>query len=82
MSDSPDVLSLKMAQVTQVLEQYRLNIYNLELRITLLNKMLEEKGVLAIDEFEKRWPLYLKNNVGVVGPDGVMEGSLRVHFYS
>jgi hypothetical protein len=81
MSDSPDVLSLKVAQVTQVLEQYRLNIYNLELRITLLNKMLEEKGVLAIDEFEKRWPLYLKNNVGVVGPDGVMEGSLRIKFY-
>jgi hypothetical protein len=81
MADSPDILSLKIAQVTQVLEQYRMNIYNLELKNNLLIKMLEEKGIMAIDEFEKRWPLYLKNNVGIVGADGIMEGNLKVHFW-
>jgi len=44
--------------------------------------MLEEKGLMSSDEFEARWPLYLKNDVGVVGQDGIMEGSLKVKFYN
>lgn len=43
--------------------------------------MMEEKGVFAEGEFDKRWPLYLKNDIGMVGPDGMMEGSLKIHFY-
>lgn len=76
-----DQLNLKMSQQGQILEQYRVNIYNLELRFNLLAKMLEEKGLFSQGEYEKRWPIFLKNDVGVPGPDGVMEGSLRVTFY-
>jgi hypothetical protein len=81
MSDSPDVLNLKVAQISTVLEQYRINIYNLELRFALLAKILEEKGIMVSEEFEKRWPLYLKNTVGIVGENGIMEGSLKIHFW-
>jgi hypothetical protein len=81
MADSPDILSLKIAQVSTVLEQYRATLYNIELRHNLLIKMMEEKGLIAPEEFEKRWPLYLKNTVGVVGQDGVMEGNLKVRIY-
>jgi hypothetical protein len=70
-----------MGQQGQILDQYRVNIYTEELKFGLLIKMLEEKGIFAQGEFDKRWPLYLKNDVGVVGPDGLMEGSLKVHFY-
>jgi hypothetical protein len=71
-----------MNQQAQVLDQYRGNIYNEELRISLLLRVLEEKGILAPGEFEKRWPIYLKNDVGVVeGPENVMSGSLKVRFY-
>lgn len=76
-----ELLNLKINQINAVLDQYRLGIHNLELRFTLLNKMLEEKGIFALKEFEKRWPQYLKNDIGVQGPDGVMEGSLKVTFY-
>ena len=81
MADSPDILSLKIAQVTSVLEQYRGTIYNMELKQNLMLKMLEEKGVFAAGELEKRWPMYLKNEVGIIGPDGIMEGSLKIHIY-
>jgi hypothetical protein len=81
MADSPDILSLKIAQVSTVLEQYRATLYNIELRHNLLIKMMEEKGLIAPEEFEKRWPLYLKNTVGVVEADGLMSGSLKVKIY-
>jgi hypothetical protein len=81
MPESLETLSLRSAQQGQILDQYRVNIYNLELKFNLLVKMFEEKGLLAKDEFEKRWPLYLKNDVGVIGPEGVMEGSLKVTFF-
>ena len=81
MTESPESLSLKIAQVSGILEQYRVNIYNLELRLSLLVKMIEEKSIFAIEEFERRWPLYLKNTVGILGSDGIMEGSLKVHFF-
>ena len=76
-----ELTSLRINQQQQVLEQYRVNIYNMELRFKLLNQMLEEKGIMAKDEFEKRWPLYLKNDIGVLGPNGQMEGSLKVTMY-
>lgn len=76
-----DQLNLKISQQGQILEQYRVNIYNLELRVNLLIKMLEEKGHFIPKEFEKRWPAYLKHDVGVPGSDGIMEGSLKVTFY-
>jgi hypothetical protein len=76
-----ELLNLRTAQQSQVLEQYRMNIYTMELKWNLLLKMLEEKGVLARDEFEKRWPLYLNNDVGAIGPDGAMEGSIKIKFY-
>ena len=82
MADSNELLSLRIAQMNQIIDQYRMNIYNLDLRISLVIKMMEEKGVFANQEFEKRWPLFLKNDVGAIGPDGVMEGSLKVHFYN
>lgn len=81
MADSLDVLSLKTGQMMSILDQYRMNLFNQDLRINLLVKMLEEKGIFAKDEFTKRWPLYLKNDVGVLGSDNVMQGSLKVSFY-
>lgn len=81
MTEKNEILTLRQAQQAQILDQYRASIYNLELRFGLLIKMLEEKGVLAGGEYDKRWPLYLKNDVGVLGPDGIMEGSLRITFY-
>jgi len=79
--ETNEALSLKINQMVQIIDQYRINIYNLELRINLMNKLLEEKGILMTGEFDKRWPIYLKNDIGILGPDGVMEGSLRVTFY-
>jgi hypothetical protein len=81
MADSPEITGLKISQLNGIVEQYRMNIYNLELKFALLMKMLEEKSIFMTDELEKRWPLYMKNNVGVVGPDGIMEGSLVVKFF-
>jgi len=81
MAENNELLTLKTNQQSQILDQYRGNIYNLELRLNLVLKMMEEKGIFASGEFEKRWPLYLKNDVGMVGPDGKMEGALRIKFY-
>lgn len=77
-----DMLMLRTNQQQQVIDQYRVAIYNLELRSNLLVKMLEEKNIMAKEEYEKRWPLYLKSEVGFTGPDGMMEGSLKVTFYN
>jgi len=77
-----DTNALRFNQVGQMLDEYRMKIYNLELRINLLVKILEEKGIMAGGEYEKRWPIYLKNDIGVIGPDGVMEGgTLKIKFY-
>lgn len=81
MSGENDLLNLKVAQQGQLIDQYRINIYTLELRVNLLIKLLEEKGITAVGEFDKRWPHYLTHDVGAIGPDGVMEGSLKVQFY-
>ena len=81
MPDSLDTMSLKISQMMQILDQYRMNIFNMDLRFQLLTKMLEEKGVFVKEEFAKRWPIFLKSDVGVVGQDGVMEGVLKVTFY-
>ena len=81
MAETLEMLTLRTAQQGQILEQYRADIFNLQLRQNLVVKILEEKGTLAQGEFEQRWPLYLKNDVGVVGSDGIMEGSLRVSWY-
>ena len=78
MAENIELLSLRINQQTQVLEENRMAMYNQELRLALLIKILEEKGVLVAGEFDKRWPLYLKNDVGAMGPGGVMEGTLRV----
>jgi hypothetical protein len=82
MAENTELLSLRLAQQGQIIDQYRMNIYNIELRMSLLIKMLEEKGTFIKEEFEKRWPVFLKNDVGIIGPDGVMEGSLKVKFYN
>ena len=81
MAENTELLTLKTNQQSQILDQYRGNIYNLELRQSLIVRMMEEKGIFATGEFEKRWPLFLKNDIGIVGPDGMMEGSLKIHFY-
>lgn len=81
MPDSLETLSLKTNQLAQVQDQYRMDIYNIQLKQDLLIKMLEEKGVMAKDELDRRWPLYLKNEIGVIGPDGLMEGSCSVKLY-
>jgi hypothetical protein len=78
---STDSLALRISQATQILDEYRVSLFNLNERVTLLTKMLEEKGIMAKDEFGKRWPLHLKNDVGVQGPDGLMDGSVKVVFY-
>jgi hypothetical protein len=76
-----DTLMLRTLQQQQILDQYRVAIYNLELRFALLTKMMEEKGIMAKGEFDTRWPVYLKNDVGVLDQNGKMEGTLRVSFY-
>ena len=82
MADSVEVLSLKTNQIAQILDQYRKNMYQLELRYNLLQKMLAEHGVFAEGEFDKRWPQYLQKDVGMPGPDGRMDGYLKVTFYN
>jgi len=77
----PDINSLKFSQINQMLEQYRMNIYQLELRTDLLIKLLEEKNILIPEEFKRRWPAFLENDIGHVGPDGIMKGSLKVSFF-
>jgi len=81
MPETIENLTLRLAQVGQINDQYRASIFISEQRFVLLTKMLEEKGLFVKDEFERRWPLYMKNNVGAIGADGVMEGTLRVNFY-
>jgi hypothetical protein len=82
MSDNLELVNLKIAQLGQIVEQYRVDIYHEGLRAELLHKMLEEKGILIKDEFNKRWPQYLENDVGVINPaTGVMSGSLKTKIY-
>ena len=81
MADDTNMLNLKLNQQNQILDQYRMTMYNQDLRHELVVKMLEEKGIFSGDEFKNRWPIYLKNDIGVVGPNGMMEGTLRVKFY-
>jgi hypothetical protein len=76
-----EMLMLGINQQQQILDQYRVNIYNLELKLNLFIKMIEEKGVFAAGELDKRWPLYLKNDIGVIDQNGVMSGSLKVTFF-
>ena len=76
-----DTIRLQIMQQQQTIEQYRVAIYNLELRSSLVIKILEEKGILAREEFEKRWPLYLKNDIGIISSDGKMEGTLKITMY-
>jgi hypothetical protein len=59
-----------------------MQIHHNEIKNNLLMKMLEEKGIFAPSEYDKRWPLYLKNDVGAIGPDGIMAGDLRVTFFN
>jgi len=81
MPESLEILSLKTGQLFQINDQARIETYNLQLKLDLLFKMMEEKGLMVSGEFDKRWPLYLKNDVGAVGPDGMMEGRCTVNFY-
>jgi len=73
---------MSMSYHKQLLDRQRIQVYNNQIKFQLLVKMLEEKGVMAPGELEKRWPLYLKNDIGAVGPDKVMAGSLKVTFYN
>lgn len=77
-----EMLMLGINQQQQILDQYRVNIYNLELKLNLFIKMIEERSVFATGELDKRWPLYLKNDIGVIDQNGVMQGSLRVTFFN
>jgi hypothetical protein len=81
MSENLETLSLRTAQQGQILEQYRSSMFQSELQFKLLLKMLEEKGIFAKGEFDTRWPLYLKNDVGVLDQNGTMEGSTKVTMY-
>lgn len=81
MAESIDSLNLKIAQLVQIVDQYRVNMYNDEMRLCLLLKIMEEKGIIVPGEFDKRWPLYLKNDVGVPDSNGLMEGSLKIKMY-
>ena len=54
MPENMESLTMKMAQVGQIIDQYRVEIYNSELRMNLMIKILEEKGIMVKDEFTKR----------------------------
>jgi len=75
------MLNLMISQQSQILEQYRQKIFFQELRFNLLTKMMEEKGFMSKNEFNVRWPQYLENDIGILGPDGVMKGTLKTTFY-
>jgi hypothetical protein len=81
MAESIESLALRMGQQNQIIDEYRVALFTMEQKLILLVKMMEEKGFMAKGEFDKRWPVYLKNDVGVIGPDGVMEGSLKVSLF-
>jgi hypothetical protein len=81
MPESIESLTMKIAQQGQIIDQYRNSIYKAEVRFELLIKMLEEKKFFAKGEYGTRFPIYLKNDIGVIGPDGVMEGSLKISLY-
>jgi len=81
MAESVESLSIRTAQMSQIMDEYRVTIYTMEQKQALLVKMLEEKGMMAKDEFNKRWPIYLKNDIGILGPDGVMDGSVKITQY-
>jgi hypothetical protein len=82
MPDNLELLNLKVTQLGQIVEQYRVDMYHMGLRTDLLHKILEEKGVLVKDEFNKRWPVYLENDIGVINPNtGIMSGSLKIRLY-
>lgn len=76
-----DMLKMQFMKQQQISDQYRYSIYILELKNSLLIKMLEEKNLMAKDELEKRWPLYLKNDVGAQDQNGHMAGLLKVTKY-
>ena len=75
-------VALNLSYHKQLVDRLRIQNYHQDLRIKLLVKMLEEKGIMASDELEKRWPLYLKKDIGAVGQDGIMEGTLKVTFFN
>ena len=81
MAETIDTLSLRSSQQAQILDEYRVAIFTLEQKFALLVRMIEERGFMAKGEFDKRWPICLRNDIGVLGPDGVMEGSLTVRRY-
>jgi len=81
MAESPELIGLKIAQLSQIVEQYRSNMYTTELRFNLLLKMLEEKGMFLAGELDKRWPQYLQKEIGVPDQNGMMEGTLKCHLY-
>jgi hypothetical protein len=74
-------LGLGYQQQQGINEEYRRQIFFLEHKVNMLCKMLGETNVMAKDAVETRWPLYLENDVGVVGQDGKMKGSVKVTFY-
>jgi predicted transcriptional regulator YheO len=74
--------NLRFTQISQTENQTRQEMFNTQTRFDLLVRMLEEKGIMANGEFQKRWPLYLKNVVGVADSDGIMRpGKPKVTFY-
>jgi hypothetical protein len=81
MAEDLDNVNLRFSQYSNILEQYRSNMFMMEHRTNLVIRMLEEKGIFAKNEFDTRWPLYLKNDVGVPGQDGMMQGSLKITFF-
>lgn len=75
-------MQLIFNQQQQIIDQYRVSIFNSELQIKLLIKLLEEKGTTAKDEFNHRWPQFLKTDVGVLDQaTGKMDGVLKVTMY-
>lgn len=65
----------------QLIDKMRIQQYNMELKQQLLIKMLEERKILADNELDRRWPQYLISDIGALGPEGKMEGVLKVTFF-
>jgi len=75
-------VALTFSYHKQLIDRLRNSTNEDDLKLSLLIKMLEEKGVIAVGEVDKRWPQYLKHDVGAIGPDGKMSGTLSVRFYN
>ena len=81
MMNNTDHLDNLVFQNDHTIGIYRGNLEMLRLKISLLRTMLSQRGILPYADFDRRFKQHLRNDVGVVERDGIMQGSLKIKFY-